>query len=138
MAPMPSKSEVFSEASRLLVLHDFDLPKAGQFLDTIHRYHGPDSEVREKLKAFGRDLQKSEVLHEKLTGYVLECHSDYFGSQECAFNQDRQHAGFDEYFQHWFYSQPDYVEKSARSYFQKWITQPDKLKIKAGEIDWRF
>lgn len=138
-APTPDKTEVFAEASRLVVLNNYDLPKAGQYLDTIHRYHGPDNEVREKLEAFGKKFQNSEVLHKKLTGYVLECYADYFASQECAFDQNRKHPNnFEEFFQHWFYSQPDYVEKSVRSYFLQWIKQPDNLKIQPGKTLWHF
>ncbi|WP_306603552.1 hypothetical protein [Azonexus sp.] len=137
-APTPDKTKVFAEASRLVTFHNFDLPKAGQYLETIHRYHGPDSEVREKLEAFGREFRNSEVLYNKLVGYVLECYAHYFYSKECAFDQNRKHPDFEEYFQHWFYSQADYVEKSARSYFQQRIKQPTNLKIQTGKTIWHF
>ncbi|WP_374342441.1 hypothetical protein [Azonexus sp.] len=136
-SPAHDISEIFSKASGLLVENNWDIPAAGRHLDSLNCYHGPDRNIREQTKAAGRALQLQPVVFDQLVGYVLECYGHYYASQEAAFDQKRQHPEFREYFQHWFYSDTEYVRKSAREVLLQWIKKPGIVKIQHGKTLWR-
>ncbi len=137
-----NRREFESELVSIIVTNNLDLHSAlpcdpgPRAKIKSRKYLGPDYSTREKIKEKGWSMVQSGVEHLKLVGFGLIAYSHFYRSQERAQNSNRNHPSFSEFITHWFYSDPGFFDKEARSKLMRLYAKPDKLKIKPGKSYW--
>lgn len=135
---MPKLTELLSEVASLIGSNNWDIPKPGREFDPKRRYFGPDHPVQEEIKALGRRMKISDSPWERLVGYGLEAKGHYYSSLESAVINGRKHPDFEEYFSHWFYSDPAYADPGTRKQLRSLLCAPVHLKIEKGKTAFRY
>ena len=130
-------SEYLARITNIIMDNRWDLPTPGREAQLSSKYYGPDKAVREKISQEARKLKKSSEIENILIGYGLEAHSHYYLSLEKALQRGRKHPSeFSEYFRHWIYSDPGYIEPKVLSILSKWLNKPSSIKISQGDKYW--
>lgn len=88
------------------------------------------------MKAEGWKRVKSQNISQAMIGYGLIAYGHFYRSEESCISNNKKHSRFTEYFQHWLYSDENFIPKRLMESFKKLYSKPRNVHIACGKSYW--